>query len=65
MLTVARYFESICNKTNFLFSLLAKKIQPTFIFDNGSTYKMNDGPNEKNVFVLEKSNKENYCCKEK
>ena len=26
---------------------------------------MNDGPNEKNVFMLEKSNRENNCCRMK
>ena len=26
---------------------------------------MTDDPNEKNVFVLEKSNRENYCCRMK
>ena len=30
-----------------MLSVLAKKIQSTFILDNGSAYKMNDGPNEK------------------
>ena len=34
------------------------KRQSIFILDNGNPYKMNDGPNEQNAFVLEKLNRE-------
>ena len=57
MLTVARYFENISNKIKFLLSLLAKKTQPIFILSNGSTDKMNDGPNEKMSLWLKNQTK--------
>ena len=63
MMTVARCWGSIFNKAKILFGVLAKKIQSTFILDNGSNYKMNDGPNDKNVFLLEKWGGENYGCR--
>ena len=49
MMTVARYWESTINKTEILFSVFAIKFLASAIFflDNGSTYKMNNGPNEK------------------
>ena len=62
---VARYSGNISNKTKIMFSKLAKKTQSTFILDNGSNYKMNDGPNERNVLVPEKSNRENGRCRMK
>ena len=61
--TVARYWET--NKINILFSELAKKTQSLFILNNLSNYKMNDGLNEKNAFVLEKLNRENCRCRMK
>ena len=51
-MTVARYWEGICNKIKIMFSVLTKNTQSRFILDNGSTYKMNDGWNWKNVFML-------------
>ena len=64
MMTVARYWESTINKTEILFSVFAIKFLASAIFflDNGSTYKMNNGPNEKKkkAFVREKSNSENW-----
>ena len=62
MMTVARCWGSISNKAKILFGVLAKKTQSIFILDNGSNYKMNDGPNDKNVFLLEKWGRENYGC---
>ena len=51
MMTVARYWESTINKTEILFSVFAIKFLASTIFflDNGSTYKMNNGPNEKKM----------------
>ena len=63
VLTVAGYWESISSKAKILFNVFAKKTKSAFILDNGSNYKINDGPNEKTVFVLEKSNRENYGCR--
>ena len=63
MMTVARCWGSISYKTKILFGALAKMIQSTFILDNGSNYKMNDVPKDKNLFLLEKWNRENYGCK--
>ena len=62
MVNVARYWESISNKTKILFGAFAKKTQSTFGLDNDSTYETNDGPNEKKntLFVPEKSNRENW-----
>ena len=37
---VSRYWESISNKTKFLFSVLAKKTQVIFFLENGSTCEM-------------------------
>ena len=56
IMTVARYWESIPNKTEILFSVLAKKTQLTLVLDNNRTYEMERGANEKNPFVLEKAN---------
>ena len=51
MMTVARYWESTINKTEILFSVFAIKFLASTIFflDNGSTYKMNNCPNEKKM----------------
>ena len=46
------YTASVSNKTKIRFSLLAKETHSTFILDNGNTYKINDDPNEKIVFML-------------
>ena len=61
--TVARYWETY--KTNIMFSELAKNTQSPFILNNLSNCKMNDDPNEKNAFVLEKLNRENCRCRMK
>ena len=55
MMNVAKYRESVSNKTEILFSVLAKRAQSILTLDNGSIYKIDDGPNEKNISVLEKS----------
>ena len=47
MMAVARYWESISNKTEVLFSVLDEETQATFTLDHGNTYKMNDGLNQK------------------
>ena len=43
MMTVTKYWESVSNKTEILFSVLAKKAPSIFILDNGITYKIDDG----------------------
>ena len=65
MMTVARHWESVFTKTKILFSVITKKTQSTFILDNGKTYKMNDGTNEKSVFLFEKSNIKHCHCQMK
>ena len=58
IMNVARYWESIPNKTEILFSVLAKKTQLTlFLLDNNRTYEMKSRTNEKNAFMLEKANR--------
>ena len=56
MVNVARYWESISNKTKILFGAFAKKTQSTFGLDNDSTYETNDGPNEKKIRSLSLKN---------
>ena len=65
IMTVARHWESVSTKTKILFSVLAKKTQSLFILDNGNTYKMNDGTNEKSVFLFGKSNRKLCHCQMK
>ena len=65
MMTVARHWECVSTKTKILFSVLTKKTQSTFILDNGNTYKMNDGTNEKSVFLFEKPNIKHCHCRMK
>ena len=50
-------------KTKILLSVLVKKTQLTFTLDNISTYKMNDGPNEKISLCLKNQTEKNYCCR--
>ena len=50
MMVVARYWESISNKTKFLFSVLEEKtIINIYSWQCGNIYNVNDGPNEKKM----------------
>ena len=53
MMTVARYWEGISNKTKILFSVHPKNAISSYSLQHGSIYNINDGQDEKNVFVLE------------
>ena len=58
IMNVARYWESIPNKTEIPFSVLAKKTQLALVLlDNNRTYEMKSRTNEKNAFMLEKANR--------
>ena len=58
-MTVVRYRKSISKKKEILFNILAKKTQPTLILGNGSTNKMNNGPNEKTSSCLKNRTEKN------
>ena len=67
-MTVSKNWEKFPRKQNFCLAYLLKRLNQRLFLTMAYRYaivkslqvcKMNDGPNEKNVFVLEKSNREN------
>ena len=59
MMAVARYWDNICNKTIILFRVLAKRTHSACVPGSGSTYKMNNGSNERKSLHTLKMNIKN------
>ena len=60
MMTGARNWESLSNKTKIVFSIIVNKTQSTFVLENMAVPKIRIM-----VRMLEKSNRENYHCRMK